>query len=230
MKYAWSLLILVLVPIFARAPEDQKKLTIAEVVNNLGLETRVATPDWMPSGDAYLRWEPPAGWLRYDVTGGKGKPYLALATLTDAFAALPGLDHDRAESMLQADSGEWNRGRDALLFNIFNDLFLYRLASGTAIRLTHDAAEEVGVEVSPDGRMISFIRDFNIHIVSLDTFAIRQLTRDGNRSAMAAVPHPTLSSHGRRGRPAAGPGAPSATPPVGRVVSGTYLERVLRVS
>jgi dipeptidyl-peptidase-4 len=73
-----------------------------------------------------------------------------------------------------------SHGAARFLINYANDLFYYKFASDLAIRLTNDADEEFVEEFGPDGKMVSFVRNNNIHVVDIATRRERPLTRDGN--------------------------------------------------
>jgi dipeptidyl-peptidase 4 len=113
---------------------------------------------------------------------GEAAPLFDAAKMEVAFAKLPGVSADdakqivaRAEMRLQL-----NNDRTATLINCANDLFYYKLGSGEAVRLTNNADEEFVEEFSPDGKMVSFVKNYNIHVVDVATRRERQLTLDGN--------------------------------------------------
>src|SRR5690606_26305517 len=81
-----------------------------------------------------------------------------------------------------------NPARDAVLVRAANDLFLYSIAAGEAWRLTSDPAEEVGPQFSPDGRLVAFVRDHDLHVVPTE--------RGGRELALTQGGGPQLL-HGR---------------------------------
>ncbi|MGH9937658.1 MAG: DPP IV N-terminal domain-containing protein, partial [Blastocatellia bacterium] len=99
-----------------------------------------------------------------------------------AFARLPGISADDAKQVV-ARAGvrpQLSNDRAAVLINYANDLFYYKFGGDEAVRLTNTADEEVGEEFSPDGRMVSFVKNYNIHVVDIATQRERSLTLDGN--------------------------------------------------
>src|SRR5262249_35230572 len=73
-----------------------------------------------------------------------------------------------------------NRSESAVLINWSNDLFYYELGGNKAVRITNNPEEEVGETFSPDGRMISFVRNNNIYIYDISQERERRLTTDGS--------------------------------------------------
>ncbi|MBK6797757.1 MAG: S9 family peptidase [Acidobacteria bacterium] len=134
---------------------------------------------------------PPAGmvWLdgvsylqrgrRVNAVTGQSEPFYDTEKMQAALQKLPGVN---AESAKQLSGGRFmmNGARTAALINFANDLFYYKFGSDEAVRLTNSAEDEVGEEFSPDGRQVSFVRNYNIHVVDVATQRERSLTSDGN--------------------------------------------------
>ena len=118
-------------------------------------------------------------WLKVEAVTGRAEPFFDAARMAAALARLPGLSADDAKRMT---SGPLilNAAKNAALINYARDLFYYQFGSEAAVRLTNTADEEVGEEFSPDGRMVSYIRDYNIWLVDVATQKERSLTLDGN--------------------------------------------------
>ena len=143
---------------------------------------------------------PPLGltWLddRYYLQGaskvnaltGESAPLFDASKMEAAFAKLPGVSADDAKRIVARAEmrPQLNGARTAVLINYANDLFYYKFASDLAVRLTNDADGEFVEEFAPDGpdgkdgKMVSFVRNNNIHVVDIATRRERQLTRDGN--------------------------------------------------
>ncbi|HZS07250.1 MAG TPA: S9 family peptidase [Blastocatellia bacterium] len=117
--------------------------------------------------------------LRVDALTGQSEPFYDAAKMEAAFAKLPGIGANDAKKIAHGPM-EMNAGNTAALINYANDLFYYQFGSDTAIRLTNTADEEVGEEFSPDGKMVSYVRSYNIWVVDIATQKERSLTLDGN--------------------------------------------------
>jgi dipeptidyl-peptidase-4 len=116
---------------------------------------------------------------KVDALTGQSEPFYDRAKMQEALAKLPAMSAENARRLAE---GRWemNASRTAALINYANDLFYYQFGSDRAIRLTNTAEEEVGEEFSPDGRMVSFVRNYNIFIVDIASQRERSLTKDGN--------------------------------------------------
>lgn len=137
-----------------------------------------------------LRWlddenylQPPAGdnheWTRVNAVSGASGSAVDTAAVRAAWAELPGLTQTDIDTLGRAAAASLARGDEIALLNHANDLFVM-FAAGAAKRLTFDAGEEVGEELSPDGRFVSFVRDYNLHLIEVASGRERSLTTDGS--------------------------------------------------
>ncbi len=144
-----------------------------------------------PAKRVNFNGSPPAGlsWIddqhylqrgkKVNALTGQSEPYYDVAKMEAALAKLPAMNAEDAKR-LAAGGFKMNENRTAALINFANDLICYRFGGDEAIRLTNTAEEEVGEEFSPDGRMVSFVRNYNIYLVDIATQRERSLTKDGN--------------------------------------------------
>jgi dipeptidyl-peptidase-4 len=116
---------------------------------------------------------------KVDAATGEAVPFFDAAKMQAAFVALPGVSAQDAHQLSNRGSYEMNSSETAALINWANDLFYYEFGSDRAIRLTSTPEEEVGEAFSPDGRMVSFIRENNLYVEDLAARRERALTRDG---------------------------------------------------
>jgi dipeptidyl-peptidase-4 len=100
--------------------------------------------------------------------------------MQEAFAALPGISNGTAESWSRRTSFRFSKDSSRVLLNEKNDLFAYTLGNPHAARLTSDPDEEVGETFSPDGELVAFIQDYNLHVVGSNGGTPRALTKDGD--------------------------------------------------
>ncbi|MDJ0837749.1 MAG: S9 family peptidase [Acidobacteriota bacterium] len=164
---------------------QEKRLTVESIFKGEIQPARISRGyTWQPDGKHYLKFESGKGWMRVSAADETAELYLSSEKIKAAFLKQAGFTEKAAESLAKRRFVTWNSAQDAVLYNTRNDLFVYRMDTDEAIRLTHDAAEEVGQDFSPDGTMVSFIRDYNIHLVDLQTREIRQVTKDGSKSLL----------------------------------------------
>jgi dipeptidyl-peptidase-4 len=182
------LLSLTLVFLTASGLAQDKLLTLDDIYDPVKRVNFSGTPPsgvtWLDDGRHYLqrKLDPQTGQmqlLKVEALTGRAEPFYDAAKMEAAFAKLPGLSAEDARRIARG-AFEMNAGRTAALINYANDLFSYQFGSDTAARLTNTATEEVGEEFSPDGRLVSFVRNFNLYVLDLATQRERALTTDGH--------------------------------------------------
>ena len=140
---------------------------------------------WLPDGSGYLALErPPEGEARLSRTSiaADTAPLLDEDAMIAAFSALPGISEELAGDWARGARGYLTADRDAVLINRSSDLFHWRLGAERAYRLTHDPEEEVGEALSPDGKLVAYISDYDLHVVPVDGGIPRPLTDDGDEN------------------------------------------------
>ena len=168
---------------------QQKLLTIDDIfdpakrVNFNGSTPQVR---WLKDGNHYLvtneasRRDVPR-LQKVNAATGVATAFFDAAKMQAAFAALPGISAADARQLANRGNYNLNPAETAVLLNWANDLFYYEFGSDRAIRLTSTPEPEVGEEFSPDGRMISFVRENNLYVEDLGMQRReRALTRDGS--------------------------------------------------
>jgi dipeptidyl-peptidase-4 len=122
--------------------------------------------------------------LKVNAMTGEATPFYDAAKMEAAFAALPGMSAEDARRIARRSTYQMNDARTATVINFANDLFYYEFGSDKAVRLTSTAEEEVGEEFSPNGRIISYIYKYNIHLVDIATQRSWALTSDGSEKLL----------------------------------------------
>jgi dipeptidyl-peptidase-4 len=139
---------------------------------------------WLPDGNQFLQRKKDAKtgdttlW-KISAATGEAMPFYDSATMQGAFAKLPGFTPDAAKEIANQGRYQMNTAASAALINHAHDLFYYQFGSDVALRLTHSPEEEVGEEFSPDGKFVSFVRNYNLFVVDVATQHERALTHDG---------------------------------------------------
>lgn len=152
-------------------------------LNSKSLLSPATFGGWAVGPGEYLATEGSADTSRLIVVNaesGVTRNFHDAAAMESALAGLPGMDAELAAALSRQTSFELSTDGKRALFNAAADLFVYHFDSGKAVRLTQDAADEVGEVFSPDGRFVSFVSASNLHVVSTDEGAPRQLTHDGD--------------------------------------------------
>ncbi|MDQ2976056.1 MAG: S9 family peptidase [Acidobacteriota bacterium] len=166
---------------------QQKLLTIDDIfdpVKKVNFSGTVPNIRWLKDGTSYLLSNDPAKkdlprLQRVNALTGEATPFLDSAKMPAAFAALAGVTAQDARQLANRGSYQFNDSETAVLINWSNDLFYYELGSTKAVRVTNNPEEEVGETFSPDGRIISFIRNNNIYVFDIAQDRERRLTTDG---------------------------------------------------
>ena len=131
----------------------------------------------------------------YDVARGAHRQLIDARALVPVDTPLSAEEAARRErSRTSALSGilEYAFSPDArrILVPLGGDLYLYDLtapAPRAVRRLTQTDAWETDARFSPRGRFVSFIRDFNLHVIDIAAGQERAITTDGNASLQNGV-------------------------------------------
>jgi dipeptidyl-peptidase 4 len=166
---------------------QQKLLTIDDIFDpdkKVNFSGTAPNLRWLKDGTHYLQGNDPAKkelprLQKVDAVTGKATPFFDVTKMESAFAAIPGISAQDAKQLANRASYQLNKDETAVLINHANDLFYYELGSAKAIRLTNGPDEEVGEAFSPDGRMVSFVRNNNIYVLDIAAQRERRLTTDG---------------------------------------------------
>lgn len=105
-----------------------------------------------------------------DTASGKSESLVRLSDLKDG------------DKEVSWDGYQWLPKGDAFLLESDGDLFLYTLSSHQLRRLTRTDAKVESPKLSPDGSMVAFIRDFDLHTLDLATGKETALTTDGEEN------------------------------------------------
>jgi dipeptidyl-peptidase 4 len=150
---------------------QDKLLTIDDIFDpakRVNFSGTPSSPRWLKDGVHYIvagkdRNVSPR-LLKVNGITGKSEPFYDAARMEAAFAALPGFSKEVAHRLANQTSYQLNPAETGVMINHANDLFYYEFGSDRAVRLTSNPEEEVGEAFSPDGRMVSFIRDNNLYV------------------------------------------------------------------
>ncbi len=133
---------------------------------------------WLEDGEHFLQTKD-RKLMKVNAVTGRSKPYYDADKLRDALSKLPTIDDEAAKGLTRSPRLSMDEDRQAALFNHENDLYHARLDGTTAVRLTNTPELEAFARFSPDGRFVAFIRDFDLHVVDVETQTDRALTTGG---------------------------------------------------
>jgi dipeptidyl-peptidase-4 len=103
-------------------------------------------------------------------------------------AGAPGRGQQTGLGRVTPQQYSWSPNGDALLFIAQDHLYWFDLKSQTGRRLTPGAEPKApaiqDAKISPDGRWVSFVRDYDLWVVNVATGEEKQLTRGGREELM----------------------------------------------
>lgn len=117
----------------------------------------------------------------YNLAEGASRLLVKASSITGGEEKLSQVERARRERMRITAKGivsySWDRDGSKLLFPLGGDLYQYDLSQGVAKRLTHSESYETDSRFSPKGTYVSYIEDYNIHVVDVEKGRHRQLTK-----------------------------------------------------
>jgi dipeptidyl-peptidase 4 len=136
---------------------------------------------WMNDGSHYLerRSDGPAPLVKVEAASGQVSPLFDPALMQEVLAGFPGIGPQDARNIVTGETLLVSPSEEGVMFTVANDLFYYAF-EGRLVRATNSPGQEKEAQFSPDGRMIAFVRDYNLFVTDVDRGVERQLTVDGN--------------------------------------------------
>lgn len=123
-------------------------------------------------------------WRRVDALTGAEQPLFDAAKLEAAIARVPGVDAGEAKKIARGRNLVKDAGRQVALVALARDLWLWRFGAERLTRLTSTPGEELLPSLSPDARVVAFVRDHDLHVVDVETLRERRLTTDGSEQVL----------------------------------------------
>jgi dipeptidyl-peptidase 4 len=133
---------------------------------------------WLEDGKHYLE-KRGQQFMKVEATTGKAAAYFDLTRMEAALAKLDGITTEDIRQMV-GGSLQVRTRHQAALINFKNDLYYYKFGSDKAIRLTKTNEPEENEDLSPDGKKVAFVRNFNLFVVDIATQTEKALTTDGH--------------------------------------------------
>jgi len=128
-----------------------------------------------------------AEWLVVDAESGQTSPLFDLSRMESALSAIPGVSPEAAAVRGWVNDLALNPSRTGALVTLNDDLFVYDFAAHAAVRLTATPGPKEEATFSPDGRLVAFVRDYNLYVVDLETQTEVSLTADGSPELLNGI-------------------------------------------
>ena len=141
--------------------------------------------------DRHYRQPTPDGrQFKVDALSGERELLLDPDAMEAAVAALPGIGEAEARRLARERRPLLSTAdvdRPEVVFDFAGDLYHYRADGARAVRLTHTPVAEEEVSFSPDGRLVAFVRDHDLHVVDIERQREHALTTDGSPTVRNGV-------------------------------------------
>jgi dipeptidyl-peptidase-4 len=188
------------VVVTGQAPQTgQRPLTLDDLYSFEGW-TRfngnpIATMSWVPDhgpwlDDTHYLWPERdasgSGWLRVDAETGSSRRFFNNADLESALLKA-GVAREIAGRAARQRPTNFNRRRDSFVVTAGNSLYSYNIPNASITRLTTSPEAKTEAAFSPDGRLVSFIKDNNLYVTEIAAPAERALTTDGTEKILNGV-------------------------------------------
>lgn len=179
-------LIALLAPV-AAADTDKQPLTLEAIYhpeNKVDFVDNAPRLSWLEDGRhvTQQRRLPQGGGMevvKIDAETGDESPLLDRKAIEEAFSKLPGFGRDQLRAAGRARTAAEGPERKALLFDLFDDLYHLEIG-GDVVRLTEAPGREDEADYSPDGRMVSFVRNHDVYVVDVKDGRERKVTQGGS--------------------------------------------------
>lgn len=190
-----KLLLSIAAAIFACAVASAQELTVETIYGSAGLTGRAPdTIQWSPDGKKvsyFLHQEQGEKADLYYIDVTSGKPAVLVASERIAAMKPPvSSSKDDREKDNRARYGvagyHWAPDSEHLLFDSNGQLWYFTLASGKYIALTNPGDSATDPKFSTDGKWLSYIRNHNLVVKSVDGGAEKVLTSDGTDNLLNA--------------------------------------------
>jgi dipeptidyl-peptidase 4 len=174
----------------AQQPTGSQQLTIEEIFAEGGVTGRApSNVEWSPDGKKVSFVQRDAsgehGALWYvDSATGKKAILVAEEKLATLAPPVSRIKSEREKTWIEryhVAAYHWAPDSQHLLFDSMGQLWYYSLDTGTAVQITTAPQATGDPKFSPDGRRISYIREHNIYVRSLEAGAAeKEVTEDAN--------------------------------------------------
>ena len=132
---------------------------------------------WMTDDHYLLRRDDET--VRVEALTGKAVPLFDRCDLEQRLAAHEAIDDNLAKTLATGEWLELSEDGARIVFRHLDDLFAATLDGKTLRRLTRSPGREELVSLSPDGKRVAFVRDFDLFVVPVELGQELQLTHDG---------------------------------------------------
>jgi dipeptidyl aminopeptidase/acylaminoacyl peptidase len=142
------------------------------------------------------RWLDEKSWLqmrdgrlyKVEAATGRSTPFVDPKVLAEGLSRVPSLDRQTAQAIAGRTTFDMSPDKRGFLFEQGEDLYYATFDGSAAVRLTTRPGREQWPKLSPDGKAVAFVRDYDLYVVDIPTRTELRLTtggRDDLRHAQA---------------------------------------------
>ena len=186
-KTIWLGVVALVFATFADAQQTGRQLTIDDIFHPTKAVPFSGRPSfglrWTKDGNGFVQAKRAKTGLQVvhaDVRTGATTTFYDGAKVGRALESA-GLSADVAARMGRGFATAHNEPTAAFLLNSGTDLYVYNSARNTAKRITNSADKELEADFSPDGSMVSFVRNNDLFVLEVGSGRETRITLDGSK-------------------------------------------------
>jgi dipeptidyl-peptidase-4 len=173
----------------AQAQVARKKLTVEAIYGEPSLSGELTSGlEWKPDGTQLSYFQTSGSGAKattelwgLDTTAGERRRLIPAESLLAAQPQEPAAEEKSVTKGRRAFApSQWSPDGSGLLFAGSRELVWFDLKTQEPRKLVSGKQLISDAKISPDGRWVSFVRDYNLWLVNRATMATRQLTRGGS--------------------------------------------------
>jgi dipeptidyl-peptidase 4 len=135
------------------------------------------SPQWL-DGDHWLE-NRDGRLLKIEARTGHSQPFLDSTLLERALLRLPALKPEAARAIAHRPVFDMDPTKRGFVFEYDQELYFATFDGSTAVRLTNSPGREQWPRFSPDGKLVAFVRDFELFVVDVGSQNERRLSAGG---------------------------------------------------
>ncbi len=175
---------------FAVAQQGSRKLTIDDIFHPEKAVSFSGNPSfglrWTDDGTGFVKADQSATGLNIthvDVRTGATKAFYE-GSKVGAALENAGVSKEISTKMARLSAAAHNDATSSFLLNSGTDLYVYNSVTNSAKRLTAGDAKELEEDFSPDGKLVSFVRNNDLYVVEVVDGKEHRITFDGSKNIL----------------------------------------------
>ena len=189
-KSVWLLLIYVALSSVVLSQGATLKLSVEDIFHPTKRKAFSGRPSfgirWTKDGKGFVQAKFTQTGLQVahvDIATGATKQFYSGAKVGAALENI-GLSKAIAARMTRSFATAHSESTSSFLINSGKDLYVYDSSADTAKRITNNDAKELEADFSPDGKMVSFVRNNDLFVVEIANLNEHRITFDGTKHTL----------------------------------------------